>query len=241
MSRRRFTNAEAAEMAKAYKAGETSTKMAMRLGTNVGVILGTLRWAGITIRHAGFARFSESFKARVIAAYASGRPSAEVAQEFGVSIPAVILWTRVAGIPSHGHRKGNTERVERNAVIVAAYERGAEIPDLCKSYHLTRDRIWVLLRASGIRLRPRQRKIPNQFAAVAGLYSEGKTYTEIGARLGFSKQRAAQILSQGIRRLATQIGRASAMTTQNAPRAGPVARTVPRDDRRRGPELGGGR
>lgn len=90
---------------------------------------------------------------------------------------------------------GKAPKTERNAAIVAEYERGNDMSAIAERHGISRQRVWQVLRREGVTMRTLGKAaLAERNAVIIAALQAGEKRRAIAARYGISRQRVSQIV-----------------------------------------------
>lgn len=168
--------------------------------------------------------------AGICADYVAMMPNTEIAAKWHIAIRTVRKIVQGAGIPVRQHKRGarsvptRNRLAERSALICAAYDSGAEVPELAVKFDVSEKTARKAITGSGRELRnrrgnrkPRLPEPSERDRQMSDYYLAGHGYRETGAHFGCSKC----LVSRALRRCGTELrDTKSATAASNAARRG---------------------
>lgn len=115
----------------AYQAGESSEKIAKRIGVQALTVLNWVRRAGVDVRPSVPARkLPAEARAEAVAAYATGESTQSIANRYGVAARTIRDWAREAGVSirprGHPPNRPKTQGEPRGPVLPRQARKRAE-------------------------------------------------------------------------------------------------------------------
>lgn len=192
MTRRSFTDEQAAEVVAAYQAGEDGRALAARFGVSHRAIYSAVHRAGVPTRSASEARnpHRRIDPDEVTRLYNGGASVQELARKYKCRTASISAILADREVPLHpGGRMHPTFRAPQEAEVAAAYVAGASLRQLADQHDTSITSIRTVLRRRGIEAKEPARPIfwtEERLELLRTEHASGASESSIAKRLGIS-------------------------------------------------------